>query len=78
MLKRLPEKWQEQAYKLKAWQRVRKLASVTDLLRALLVYAACGYSFRQLGIWATLVGVVAYRSEHGASAWSAPRNGSSG
>ena len=40
-----------------AWQRVRKLAQVTDLLRALLVYAACGYSFRQLGLWATLVGV---------------------
>jgi hypothetical protein len=57
MLKRLPENWQEQAYKLKAWQRVRKLASVTDLLRALLVYAACGYSFQQLGLWATLVGV---------------------
>jgi hypothetical protein len=36
---------------------VRKLAQVSDLLRALLVYAACGYSFRQLGLWATLVGV---------------------
>ncbi len=57
MLKRLPSEWQEQAFKLGAWQRVRKLASVSDLLRALLVYAACGYSFRQLGIWATLVGV---------------------
>src|SRR6266516_2664294 len=57
MLKRLPSNWQEQAVKLKAWQRVRKLAQVTDLLRALLVYAACGYSFRQLGLWATLVGV---------------------
>src|SRR6266702_4208306 len=57
MLKRLPSQWQEQAVKLKAWQRVRKLAQVSDLLRALLVYAACGYSFRQLGLWATLVGV---------------------
>lgn len=57
MLKRLPENWEEQAVRLKAWQRVRKLASVTDLLRALLVYAACGYSFQQLGIWATLVGL---------------------
>ena len=34
MLKRLPSNWQEQAVKLKAWQRVRKLAQVTDLLRA--------------------------------------------
>ena len=25
MLKRLPSQWQEQAVKLKAWQRVRKL-----------------------------------------------------
>src|SRR6266566_2317457 len=39
------------------WQRVRKLAQVSDLLLALLVYAACGYSFRQLGLWATLMGV---------------------
>src|SRR5438132_8631589 len=57
MLKRLPSNGQEQAVKLKAWQRVRKLAQVSDLLRALLVYAACGYSFRQLGLWATLMGV---------------------
>jgi hypothetical protein len=57
MLKRLPKDWQEQAYKQGAWQRIRKLTSVTDLLRALLVYAACGYTFQQLGLWATLVGV---------------------
>src|SRR5260370_35585618 len=43
--------------RLKAWQRVPQLATVGDLLRALLVYAACGYSFRQVGVWATLVGV---------------------
>jgi Transposase DDE domain len=57
LLERLPNDWQEQAIKLKAWQRTRKLGRVEDLLRALLVYAACGCSFRQLGIWATLVGV---------------------
>jgi DDE family transposase len=57
LLQRLPSEWEDQAVKLKAWQRVRKLASVADLLRALLVYAACGYSFRQLGLWATLMGV---------------------
>ena len=57
LLKRLPEEWEEQAFRLKAWQRVRKLACVADLLRALLVYAACGYSFQQLGTWATLVGI---------------------
>jgi len=57
LLQRLPQGWQEQAIELKAWQRTRKVACVSDLLRALLVYAACGYSFRQLGIWATLVKV---------------------
>ena len=57
MLKRLPSDWEEQAIKLKAWQRLRKLACVADLLRALLVDAACGFSFRQLGLWATVVGV---------------------
>jgi hypothetical protein len=54
---RLPSDWQEQAINKKAWQRTRKLAHVQDLLRGLLVYVACGYSFRQLGIWATLVGL---------------------
>jgi hypothetical protein len=57
MLKRLPHDWEEQAIKLKAWQRQRKLAQIADLLRALLVYAACGYSYRQLGLWATLMDV---------------------
>src|SRR6266568_3033486 len=57
LVKRLPSDWEAQAVQLKAWQRLRKLAQVSDLLRALLVYAACGYSFRQLGLWATLVGV---------------------
>jgi DDE family transposase len=54
---RMPEDWQEQAIKTKAWQRTRKLACIGDLLRALLVYAAYGYSFRQLGIWATALGL---------------------
>lgn len=57
LLKRLPSNWEAQAIQLKAWQRLRKLASVAEVLRALLVYAACGFSFRQLGLWATLVGV---------------------
>jgi hypothetical protein len=62
ILQKLPQDWQEQAIRLGAWQRVRKLAQIADLLRALLVYAACGYSFRQLGVWATLMGV-GYLSE---------------
>jgi hypothetical protein len=54
---RLPRDWEEQARKTKAWQRTRKLQQVADLLRALLVSAAFGFSFRQLGLWATLVGL---------------------
>lgn len=57
LLKRLPSDWQEQAIRLKAWQRMRKVATIANLLRALLVYAACGYSFREVGVWATLVGI---------------------
>jgi hypothetical protein len=57
LLKRLPNDWEEQAIKQGAWQRVRKLTKITDLLRGLLVYAVCGYSFRELGMWATLVGI---------------------
>jgi hypothetical protein len=57
LCERMPEDWQEQAIKTKAWQRTRKLANIGDLLRALLVYAIYGYSFRQLGIWATVVGL---------------------
>jgi hypothetical protein len=57
LLTRLPSDWQEQAMSLGAWQRVRKLACIGDLLRVLLVYAACGYTFREVGLWATLVGI---------------------
>jgi hypothetical protein len=57
MQTRLPKPWQEQARALKAWQRQRGLRSIGDLLRALLVYACCGYSVRELGMWAVLKGV---------------------
>jgi len=54
---RLPAGWKDQAGNQGAWQRVRKLACVADLLRALLVYALCGSSMNQVGMWATLVGI---------------------
>jgi hypothetical protein len=74
LLKRLPRDWEAQAIQLNAWQRLRKLASVADLLRALLVSAACGFSFRQLGLWATLVGVGCLWER----AWRGRRSGSGG
>jgi hypothetical protein len=55
--RRLPATLEEQARQLKAWQRKREVRSVSDLLRALLVYACCQYSFRELGMWAVLKGV---------------------
>src|SRR5947209_20116367 len=54
---RLPAELEAQARRLKAWSRQRGVRSVSDLLRALLVYACCQYSFRELGMWAVLKGV---------------------
>src|SRR6266567_3310967 len=46
---RLPANLEAQARQLKAWKRKREVRSVDDLLRALLVYASCQYSFKELG-----------------------------
>lgn len=54
---RLPANLEEQARQLKAWKRKREVCSVEGLLRALLVYACCQYSFRELGMWAVLKGI---------------------
>src|SRR5437016_13042432 len=54
---KLPANLEEQARQHKAWSRKRGVSSVSDLLRALLVYACCQYSFRELGMWAVLKGV---------------------
>lgn len=54
---RLPADLEAQAHRWKAWSRKRAIGSVSDLLRALLVYACCQYSFRELGMWAVLKGI---------------------
>lgn len=54
---RFPANLEEQARQLNAWTRKREVRSVPDLLRALLVYASCQYSFQELGIWAVLKGI---------------------
>src|SRR2546430_10958365 len=54
---KLPANLEEQARLHKAWSRKRGLSKVSDLLRALLVYACCQYSFRELGMWAVLKGI---------------------
>lgn len=53
----LPEKLEEQARILKAYQRHREIERASDLLRALLAWVLGGCSFRQLGCWAVLLGV---------------------
>jgi hypothetical protein len=52
---RLPKDCQQQAKALRAFQRVRKLGSASDLLRGVLAYVLCVHSFRHLGIWSTLL-----------------------
>jgi hypothetical protein len=54
---RLPANLESKAIELKAWSRQREVRSIGDLLRALLVLAALGYSFQRLAMWATLKGI---------------------
>jgi len=54
---RLPADLESKAIELGAWSRQREVRSIRDLLRALLVLAAWGYSFQRLAMWATLKGI---------------------
>ncbi|SRR5258707_12516269 len=53
----LPATSQEQARRLGAWTRTRGIPAIDALLQAWLCYVLCARSLRQLGAWATLVGL---------------------
>ncbi len=57
VLPRLPAHLEEQAKKLKAFERSRQIGSATDLLRGLLAYVYTAHSFQHLSMWSVLVGV---------------------
>jgi len=54
---RLPAYLEEQAKKLKAFERSREISSATNLLRGLLAYVYTAYSFEQLSMWSLLIGL---------------------
>lgn len=62
----LPEGWEQEGRRLKAFLRCRGLRGAGDLLRGILAYAFCLSSFRQVGAWAASRGI----SGNGERSWA--------
>lgn len=54
---RLPAQAEEQASKLKAFERSRQIGSATDLLRGLLASVYTAHSFAHVSMWSVLIGL---------------------
>lgn len=65
VLPRLPSDFEQQARKLKAFQRSRAFDCPADLLRGLLLYVLSPFGFRYLGVW----GVLSDLADLSAPAW---------
>ncbi len=65
VIPRLPTDLDEQASKLKAFERSRNIRSATDLLRGILAYVYTAHSFQHVSLWSVLIGL----AEVSANAW---------
>lgn len=53
----IPVDLESTAREAKALQRCRKIGNAADLLRLVLAYAVCDWSFRLVGLWASMIGL---------------------
>lgn len=75
---RLPAQLEEQAQKLKAFERCRKIGSATDLLRGLLASVYTTHSFQHVGMWSILIGLADVSANDWRNACGRRANGSIG
>lgn len=71
----IPVDLESTAHQTKALQRCREVRAAADLLRLVLAYSLCDWSFRLVGVWAVLIGlahlsdVAIYKRLRGCKVW---------